>query len=84
MAKHRLPQMFQKIIDEQLTKGQPPYVQTTLQRLISEGYSQDDAKSMMAAIVAYHMGNMINNDEPFDNSEYRRLLEELPDFPQLD
>lgn len=81
MPKEHLQQLFQSVIEEQLSAGNPPYVKSTLARLINEGYSETEAKTMMAGVIAYHMSNMIHNDQAFDNGEYQRLLAQLPEFP---
>lgn len=81
MSGKNLQQLFQNIVEDQLSAGKPAYVQTTLDRLLSEGFSQQEARTMMAGVIAYHMSNMIDNDQPFNNSEYQRLLEQLPKFP---
>lgn len=82
MAPPKLLQLFRQVIEDQLSSVKPVYVATTLERLLAEGFSEDEAKNMMAAIVAHHMGNMINDDQPFNSEEYRRLLDQLPDFPE--
>lgn len=84
MKNNRLQQLFTGIINEQLAADKPAYVKTTLERLVSDGYSEEQAKTMMAGVVAYHMSNMINDDQPFDNEEYHKLLENLPDFPDTE
>ncbi|MEL6833262.1 MAG: hypothetical protein AAFP77_09735 [Bacteroidota bacterium] len=81
MANKHLQQLFQSVIEEQLATGQPPYAKRTLIRLKAEGYSETEAKTMMAGIVAYHMSNMIDSDQAFNNSEYEHLLRQLPNFP---
>ena len=81
MPNKHLQQLFQSVIDEQLTSGEPPYAKRTLERLKREGFSEIEAKTMMAGIVAYHMSNMIDSDQAFNNGEYERLLNQLPEFP---
>lgn len=76
-----MQQLFKKIVAEQLSTGQPTYVQATLRRLTTDGFTEPEAKAMMAAILAYHMSNIIDIDQAFDNQEYKRLLDQLPEFP---
>ncbi len=81
MAQKHLQQLFQNIVDDQLSAGKPACVPATFDRLLGEGYSEQEAKTMMAGVIAYHMSNVIDHDQPFNNGEYQRLLEQLPKFP---
>ncbi len=81
MPNKHLQQLFKSVIEEQLATGKPPYAKHTLVRLKSEGYSEAEAKTMMAGVVAFHMSNMIDDDQAFNNNEYERLLRQLPEFP---
>ena len=72
---------FMETIDNQLKANDPPFVKTTLDRLLKKGLSRDEAKSLMAGTVAYLMFDMIAFDEPFNEVEYERLLHDLPNLP---
>lgn len=81
MAREHLQQLFQNIVDDQLSAGKPVCVPATLKRLLQDGFSEKEAKTMMAGVIAYHMSNVIDHDQPFNGGEYERLLNQLPDFP---
>lgn len=81
MHNERLRELFLGIIENQLAADNPPYVKLTLARLVKEGCTEQEAKTMIAGVIAYHMSNMIHDNHAFDSDEYQRLLEKLPDFP---
>ncbi|MGH1437228.1 MAG: hypothetical protein ACRBG0_22500 [Lewinella sp.] len=82
MSKDNLLKVFLNTVEEQLTSGKPPFVQNTLWRLVKMGYTQKEAKSMMAGVMAHQMADSILGDTPFNQLQYQLLLEKLPKLPQ--
>jgi hypothetical protein len=81
MQRKRLHQLFIGTVESQLASNHPPFVRSTLARLEGEGYATEQAKVMMAGIVAQLMADMIANDELFDETRYQQLLLKLPELP---
>lgn len=83
MPKKRFAQVFLNILDQQLASNSPPFVRTTLARLEKEGHSPEEAKALIAGVIAHFMADLIDEDAPFDNTEYQHLLDQLPNLPGL-
>ena len=76
--------VFLNTLEEQLASGKPPFVQNTLWRLVKLGYTQEEAKAMMAGVMANKMADSIFGDTPFNQLKYQLLLNQLPKLPGLD
>lgn len=68
-------------VDNQLVLNDPPEVNLTLKRLIKEGHSSQEAKELIAAVLAGHMFYILKNNNSYDNSQYVEDLENLPKLP---
>lgn len=77
----RLRQIFLEVVSNQLRMNDPPETKATLKRLVSEGYSKQDAKEMIGAVVSDHIYDMLKNKRKFDNSKYVQDLARLPVLP---
>jgi hypothetical protein len=84
MSNNDLLKVFMNTLEEQLASGRPPFVQNTLWRLVNQGYTQEEAKAMMAGIMANQMADSIFGDTPFNQLKYQLLLDKLPKFPGID
>ena len=76
--------VFLNTLEEQLASGKPPFVQNTLLRLVKLGYTQEEAKAMMAGVMANQMADSIFGDTPFNQLKYQLLLNQLQKLPGLD
>lgn len=66
-------------VENQLRDNDPPMARQTLERLVREGYSDDDARELIAVALAteiYHAAR-----DGYDEARYRASLEALPDLP---
>lgn len=79
-----LKQQFLEIVDNQLESGDPPETGETLRRLKQEGYSDTDARLLIAQCVAAEMFNVMKHNKPYNNERYVKNLNRLPDFPVED
>ncbi len=84
MSNKDLLKVFLNTLEEQLKSGKPPFVQNTLWRLVNQGYTQAEAKAMMAGVMAHQMADSIFGDTPFDQLKYQLLLAQLPKLPGID
>lgn len=73
-----------QIVSNQLRMNDPPETKSTLNRLISEGYSKQDAKELIGAVVSAHIYEMLKEQHEFDNSKYIQDLQRLPKLPWED
>jgi hypothetical protein len=78
----RLKATFLQIVDNQLKANDPPETRQTLDRLIAEGISREDAKIYIAQAVCVEVFNIMKHNEPCDQARYVRNLQRLPKEPQ--
>lgn len=78
-----LKQQFLSTVEDQLASGEPPQTAQTLQRLKSEGYSENDARLLVAQCVALEYAQSIQTDLPFDRERFVKNLSNLPAHPVM-
>jgi len=78
----RLKATFLHIVDNQLKANDPPETRQTLDRLIAEGFSREDAKIYIAQAVCVEVFNIMKHNVPSDQARYIRNLQRLPEEPQ--
>ena len=70
--------IFLVIIDNQIRDNNPPETKQTLDRLISEGISEKEAKDMIGGVVISEIYEVLKNKKEFDESRYIAALNNLP------
>ena len=78
----RLKAVFLEIVDNQLNANDPPETRQTLDRLIAQGISHEDAMMYIAQAVCVEVFNVLKHKEPSDQARYVRNLQRLPEEPQ--
>ena len=61
-------QQFLEVVDNQLEMGKPKETRQTLQRLQGLGYSELEAKSLIAQCVASEMYAVFQSNEPYNST----------------
>ncbi len=77
----RLKRLILEVVSNQLKNNDPPETKETLYRLISDGFSESDAKEMIGAVVTTHIYDMLKEERVFDNAKYIQDLRKLPTLP---
>lgn len=77
----RLKASFLEVVDNQLKANDPPETRQTLDRLIAQGISQEDAKNYIAQAVCIEVFNILKHNTVFDQTRYIRNLQRLPKEP---
>ncbi len=70
-----------EVVENQLQANDPPETKQTFNRLISEGYSENEAKELIACIVSSEMFDILKKQEPFNHGRFVKALNELPKLP---
>jgi hypothetical protein len=70
------------VVDNQLQANDPPETRQTFDRLISEGYSEDEAKKLIGCVVTSEIFDVLKKQEPFNPERFAKALNELPKLPQ--
>ena len=69
------------IVNNQLENGKPVETQQTYDRLIDEGYSDDEARNLIGHVVVREIYDMIEEEKSFNLKRFISGLEKLPELP---
>ncbi|HDP34194.1 MAG TPA: DUF1841 family protein [Candidatus Hydrogenedentes bacterium] len=73
---------FLDVVNNQIANNQPPETRQTLDRLMSEGISEADARLYIAQAVCVEMWDVMKNQKTFNRERYIRNLNNLPKEPE--
>lgn len=77
-----LKETFMEVVENQIRDNEPPETRETLERLKSEGISEDDAKLFIGQAVCIEVWDIMRNKEEFDMARFLRNLKALPSEPK--
>jgi len=78
MVNLRLQKAILEAVENQIRADDPPETKQTFDRLLREGYSEDDAMKLIGRAVATEIYEVLKNKTPFDEERYVKALKELP------
>lgn len=83
MADHnpRLHKAVMEVIENQIRANDPPETRQTLQRLIAEGHSRQDAMNLIGTVIAVEIFNVMKHGEMFNLERFAKGLKGLPKLP---
>ena len=81
MNKKQMRNIFMEIIDNQIRDNSPPETKQTLDRLISEGFSEKDSKDMIGCVIVSEIFDVLKNKEEYNEHRYVTALNNLPNKP---
>lgn len=81
MDKEMMRAVFMGVVDNQIDANDPPETKQTLDRLISEGWSLDDAKALLCQCVIVEIFRVGKHEEPFNEKRFVYNLKNLPNEP---
>lgn len=70
-----------EVIHNQLRDGVPPETKETYDRLLSEGYPEDEVMKLMGAVVSSEIFAVLKEGRAYDNDGYVAALKALPKLP---
>ena len=70
-----------EVVENQLRDGTPPETRATLERLMAEGCTRDNAIEYIGCVVSAEICDVLNNREPFNEDRYVAALRALPRLP---
>lgn len=70
-----------EVIDNQIRDNDPPETRKTLERLITEGFSEIESKKLIACVVSVEMFNILKNEVPYKHEKFIKGLNSLPKLP---
>lgn len=77
----RLKAAILEVVNNQLQVDNPPETRSTLDRLISEGHLEKDAKELVACVVTSEIFDIMRHRKEFDLQRYVAALNKLPQMP---
>ncbi|NIQ94805.1 MAG: hypothetical protein GWN87_11785 [Desulfuromonadales bacterium] len=77
----RLKSAVIQVVDNQLSSNEPPETRETLNRLLSEGFSEQEAKELIGTVVVAEVFHVMNEGKEFDAARYAEALDRLPERP---
>ena len=77
MSDDLLPDLL-AAVEQQLASPQTKYVAKTLERLVSKGLEESEAKSQIAVCLGEQLDDMMRRKRGFDEKGYRESLDGLP------
>lgn len=72
---------FLEVVENQVSSNDPPETRLTLKRLHAAGYSDDEARNLIACVIAAEVHGIQAGKRVFDEVEYVRALQALPKLP---
>ena len=73
----RLRKLILEVVKNQMRDNNPPITNITFNRLLSEGYTKQQAKEKIAVIVANHIYYTMKCDRPFNEEQYAKDLSDI-------
>jgi hypothetical protein len=70
-----------EILDNQLTEGNPPETREALDRLLADGYSEEEARRLIACVVVSEVFAVVREGREYDSIGYAKALRDLPNLP---
>src|SRR5579871_1354409 len=76
-----LHQAIMDIVDNQLRDNTPPQTRLTLERLLAQGHSLDEARRLIGYALSTQIYAILAQHRPFDQGAYITALQRLPVLP---
>jgi hypothetical protein len=68
-----------EVVDTQLRENTPPQTRQTFDRLVTSGYTPEDARRLIGNIVAQEIFHVLQRGEGYNEQRYLAALHRLPD-----
>ena len=73
----RLKALFIEVVENQMADNNPPITNETFNRLVESGYSEQEAKEKIAAVVVTYIYDAMTDGKEFDEKKYTKDLRAL-------
>lgn len=77
MANLRLKKLILEVVGNQLKDNDPPVTRESYDRLIAAGYSAQEAKEKIGAVVIEEIYDVMKENQPYDEQRYACALENM-------
>lgn len=83
--KRRNPELAREalfeVIENQIRDNDPPETRQTLDRLLGEGYTREEAMKLIACALVSEIYDIMKSETSYDNARYIANLTRLPELP---
>jgi len=69
------------VVEKQVQSDTPPQTRETLDRLVAQGFSNEEAKHLIGSVVVMEMRAVVEESRAFSRERFVSLLEDLPRLP---
>ena len=80
-SSERVKAAILEIVDNQLKENTPPETNETYQRLMKQGYSPDEARGLIGAVVSSEIFEVMKKKQPYNQKRFIKALHKLPKMP---
>ena len=77
----RLKKAIQEVVRTQLRENDPPETKKTLERLMREGFTEQEALKLIGYVAATEVFAVIKEGRPYNEKNYLAALQALPKMP---
>ncbi len=78
----RLRDAALEAVENQLREDEPPETGQTLERLMGEGYSREDAIVLIGRVLAVEINEVVKTGLSYSQERYLEALKDLPNLPE--
>ena len=76
-----LGEEFREVVRTQIRQNDPPETKKTYERLLGEGFPEDEAIRQLAVVLAVEVFDIMKDAKPFNLERYSKRLNDLPNEP---
>lgn len=80
MKNENLKKTIIEVLNNQLRDNQPKCAKETFDRLVVLGYSENQAKGMICAVLVEEIRDVVKNQEAYNEENYAKKLCALPEY----
>lgn len=77
LANQNLKRIILEVVNNQIRDNNPPITKVTLERLKKSGYTEQQAKEKIAAILIEEIYDVLKNHEVYNEERYAKKLSTL-------
>jgi hypothetical protein len=77
----KLGEAILEVVENQIRENDPPETRQTIDRLMGEGYSADEARRLVSTAVTVEIFHIMRDREPFNRERFLWNLAQLPREP---
>jgi hypothetical protein len=79
--KPRVNKLILEVVENQLNSCKPVQTRETLDRLMTQGFSEEDAKHLIGSAIVAEMRAVVSEGRTFQEERLVSLLQDLPRLP---